>query len=181
MNFLPRVLPELGRMASFLALVKEGDRCRKRQTTVYWAGMTWWLSEFAFLASCYDQHAAAAQSLQSCPTLCDPTDSSPPGCPVPGILSVRTLEWVAISFSNAWKWKMSEVAQSCPTLSDPLDCSPPGSSIHGIFQARALEWDAVVFSSYGKHVHVYLGVTNLKKWKKKKDELYPGWEASLPE
>ena len=49
--------------------------------------------------------AAAAASLQSCLTLCDPTDGSPPGSPVPGILQARTLEWVAISFSNAWKWK----------------------------------------------------------------------------
>ena len=45
--------------------------------------------------------AAAAESLQSCPTLCDPMDSSPPGSPVPGILQARTLEWVAMSFSNA--------------------------------------------------------------------------------
>ena len=50
--------------------------------------------------------AAAAKSLQSCPTLCDPIDSSPPGSPVPGILQARTLEWGAISFSNAWKWKV---------------------------------------------------------------------------
>ena len=50
--------------------------------------------------------AAAAKSLQSCPTLCDPIDSSPPGFRVPGILQARTLEWVAISFSNAWKWKV---------------------------------------------------------------------------
>ena len=50
--------------------------------------------------------AAIAKSLQSCPTLCDPIDGSPPGSPVPGILQARTLEWVAISFSNAWKWKV---------------------------------------------------------------------------
>ena len=50
--------------------------------------------------------AAAAKSLQSCLTLCDPIDGSPPGSPNPGILQARTLEWVAISFSNAWKWKM---------------------------------------------------------------------------
>ena len=49
----------------------------------------------------YDKLAAAAKSLQSCPTLCDPTDGSPPGSPVPGILQARTLEWVAISSSNA--------------------------------------------------------------------------------
>ena len=50
--------------------------------------------------------AAAAKSLQLCPTLCDPIDGSPPGSPVPGILQARTLEWVAISFSNAGKWKV---------------------------------------------------------------------------
>ena len=49
--------------------------------------------------------AAAAKSLQSCPTLCNPIDGSPLGSSVPGILQARTLEWVAISFSNAWKWK----------------------------------------------------------------------------
>ena len=49
--------------------------------------------------------AAAAKSRRSCPTLCNPIDGSPPGSPVPGILQARTLEWVAISFSNAWKWK----------------------------------------------------------------------------
>ena len=55
----------------------------------------------------YTRHRfAAAKSLQSCLTLCNPTDSSPPGSPVPGILQARTLEWVAISFSNAWKWKV---------------------------------------------------------------------------
>ena len=49
--------------------------------------------------------AAAAKSLQLCPTLCNPIDGSPPGSPFPGILQARTLEWVAVSFSNAWKWK----------------------------------------------------------------------------
>ena len=50
--------------------------------------------------------AAATKLLQSCPTLFDPIDGSPPGSPIPGILQARTLEWVAISFSNAWKWKV---------------------------------------------------------------------------
>ena len=50
--------------------------------------------------------AAAAKSLQSCPTLCNPIDGSPPGSPIPGILQARTLEWVAVSFSNAWKGKV---------------------------------------------------------------------------
>ena len=51
-------------------------------------------------------NVAAAKSLQSCLTLCDPIDSRPPGSPIPGILEARTLEWVSISFSNAWKWKV---------------------------------------------------------------------------
>ena len=60
--------------------------------------------------------AAAAKSLQSCPTLSDPIDGSPPGSPVPGILQARTLEWVAISFSNAWKWKLKVKLLSCIRL-----------------------------------------------------------------
>ena len=63
----------------------------------------WWSS-----SSC----AAAAKSLQSCPTLRDPRDGSPPGSPVPGTLQARTLEWVAISSSNAWKWSRSVVSDS---------------------------------------------------------------------
>ena len=59
---------------------------------------------------------AAAKSLQSCPTLCDPIDGSPQGSPIPGILQVRTLEWVAISFSNAWKWKVKVKTLSCVWL-----------------------------------------------------------------
>ena len=60
--------------------------------------------------------AAATKSLQSCPTLCDPIDGSPPSTPVPGILQARTLEWVAISFSNAWKWKVKVKSLSCARL-----------------------------------------------------------------
>ena len=61
--------------------------------------------------------AAAAKSLQSCPTLCDPRDGSPPGSAVPGILQARTLEWVATSFSNAWKWKVKVKSLSRVQLS----------------------------------------------------------------
>ena len=59
---------------------------------------------------------AAAKSLQSCPTLCDPIDGSPPGSSVPGIFHARILEWVAISFSNAWKWKNKVKSLSCVWL-----------------------------------------------------------------
>ena len=90
---------------------------------------------------------AAAKSLQSCPTLCDPIDGRPSGSPVPGILQARTLEWVAISFSNVWKWKVKVKLLSRVRLSDPVDCSLPGSSIHGVFQARVLEWGVIAFSN----------------------------------
>ena len=93
------------------------------------------------------QAAAAAELLQSCPTLCDPTDGSPPGSPVPGFLQARTLEWVAISFSNAGKWKVKVKSLSRVRLCDPVDCSLQGSSVHGIFQARVLEWVAIAFST----------------------------------
>ena len=62
----------------------------------------------------FDAVAAAAKSLQSCPALCDPIDSSPPGSPVPGILQARILEWVAISFSNGCMHAKS--LQLCSTL-----------------------------------------------------------------
>ena len=85
--------------------------------------------------------AAAAKLLQSCPTLCDPTDGSPPCSPVPGILQARTLERVAISFSNAWKWKVKVKSLSRVRLfATPWTAALPVSSIHGIFQARGLEW-----------------------------------------
>ena len=74
--------------------------------------------------------AAAAKSLQSCLTLCDPIDGSPPGSPIPGILQARTLEWVAISFSNACMHAKS--LQSCPTMCNPMDSNPPGFPVHGI-------------------------------------------------
>ena len=61
--------------------------------------------------------SAAAKSLQLCQTLCNPIDSSPPGSPVPGILQARTLEWVATSFSNAWKWKVKVKSLSRVRLS----------------------------------------------------------------
>ena len=89
-----------------------------------------------------------AKSFQSCLTLCDPIDGSPPGFTVPGILSPGKNTGVGChSLLQCMKVKSeSEAAQSCPTLSDPMDCSLPGSSVHGIFQARVLEWGAIAFS-----------------------------------
>ena len=91
---------------------------------------------------------AAAKSLQSCPTLCDPIDGSPPGPPSLGFS--RQEHWSGLPFPSPMR--ESEVAQLCLTLSDPMDCSLPGSSVHGIFQARVLEWGAIAFSG----INVYI-------------------------
>ena len=91
---------------------------------------------------------AAAKLLQSCPTLCDPIDSSPPGSPHPWDSPGKNTGVGCHFLLQCTKVKSeSEVTQSCPTLHDPMDCSPPGSSIHGILQARVLEWGAIAFSS----------------------------------
>ena len=111
--------------------------------------------------TCY----AAAESLQLCLTLCDPIDSSPPGSPIPEILQARTLEWVAISFSNAWKWKVKGKSLSRVRPSaDPMDCSLPGSSVHGIFQASVLKWGAIVFSDICYiylYIHMYIHILSM--------------------
>ena len=91
--------------------------------------------------------AAAAKSLQSCPTLCDPTDGSPPGSLPLGF--PRQEHWSGLPFPSPMheseKGKVKSLSP-VPTLHDPMDCSLPGSSVHGIFQARVLEWGAIAFS-----------------------------------
>ena len=90
--------------------------------------------------------AAAAKLLQSCPTLCDPTDGSPPGSPVPGILQARTLEWVAISFSNAGKWKGKVKSLSCVRLlATPWTAAYQGSPSMGF--SRQEYWSGVPLPS----------------------------------
>ena len=92
--------------------------------------------------------AAAAKSLQSCPTLCNPIDGSPRGShpwDSPGKNTGVGFHFLLQCMKVKSK---SEVAQSYPTLSDPMDCSSPGSSAHGIFQARVLEWVASAFSGH---------------------------------
>ena len=92
--------------------------------------------------------AAAAKWLQSWPTLCDPIDGSPPGCPIPGILQARTLEWVASSFSNAWKWKVKGKSLSQVwLLATPWTVAYQAPLSMRILQARALEWGASAFSA----------------------------------
>ena len=90
---------------------------------------------------------AAAKSLQSYPTLCDPIDGSPPGSPIPGILQARTLEWLAISFSSAWKWKVKVKSLSHVQLFEtPWTAAYQAPPSMGFFQARVLEWVAIAFS-----------------------------------
>ena len=86
-------------------------------------------------------HAAAAKLLQSCPTLCDPIDRSPPGSPSLGFSRQEHWKGVAIAFSNACMHAKS--LQSCLTPCDPIDGSPPGSPVPGILQAGILEWGAI--------------------------------------
>ena len=93
---------------SFLILVSNNS------INIYWTNA--WIHNDHFEREKSFICAAAAKSPQSCPTLCDPRDGSPPGSPVPGILQARTLEWVAISFSNAWKWKVKEKSFSVVRL-----------------------------------------------------------------
>ena len=89
--------------------------------------------------------AAAAKSLQSCPTLCDPIDGSPPRLPHPWDSPGKNAGVGCHFLLQCMKVK-SEVAQPCPILSDPMDCNLPDSSAHGIFQARVLEWGPIAFS-----------------------------------
>ena len=104
--------------------------------------MSSWLSFFGSV-----KYAAAAKSLQSCPTLCDPRDSSPPGSAILGILRAKNTEVGCHFLLQCMKMKSeSGVAQLCQTLSDPMDCSLPGSPVHAIFQARILEWGAIAYT-----------------------------------
>ena len=90
---------------------------------------------------------AAAKPLQSCPILCDPINGSPPGFPIPGILKVRTLEWVAISFSNVWKWSRSVVSNSSRPPWTAAYQAPPSMGF-----SRQEHWSGVPLPSAHKSV-----------------------------
>ena len=107
--------------------------------------------------------AAAARSLQSCPTLCDPIEGSPPGSPVPGILQARTLEWVPISFSNAWKWKvkvksLSRVRPSATPWTAAFQ-APPSMGF-----SRQEYWSGVPLPSPGEALHSHKNKTRSWLW-----------------
>ena len=130
--------------------------------------------------------AATAKSLQSCPTLCDPIDSSPPGSPVSGILQARILEWVAISFSNAWKWKvkvksLSRVWPSVTTWTAAFH-APPSMGF-----SRQEYWSGVPLPSSRKNIYFFFSdyakafdcVHHNKLWKILQEmEYQTTWPAS---
>ena len=117
--------------------------------------------------------AAAAKSLQSCPTLCDPIDGSPRGSPVPGILQARTLEWVAISFSNAWKWKVKVKSLSdVQLLATPWTAAYQGPPSMGFSRQEC--WSGVPlpslihFNNYYQIWHALLSRKNYKACQRQK-------------
>ena len=97
--------------------------------------------------------AAAAKSLQSCPTLCDAMDGSPPGFPRPWDSPGKNTGMGCHFLLQYMKVKSeSEVAQLCPTLRDPMDCSPPGSSIYGVFQAKEYQSGVGIWAGLSKNL-----------------------------
>ena len=91
-----------------------------------------------------DAAAAAAESLQSYLTLCDLLDGSPPGSPIPGILQARTVEWVAISFSNAWKWKVKVKSLSRVRFAATPETAAYGAPLSMGF-SRQEYWSGLLF------------------------------------
>ena len=117
--------------------------------------------------------SATAKSRQSCPTLCDPIDGSPPDSPVPGILQVRTLEWVAISFSNAWKWKvkgksLSRVWPSATPWTAAFQ-APPSMGF-----SRQEYWSGVPLPSPRDYVSAYNN--SLLSWLEATGRLWKHWK-----
>ena len=118
--------------------VAEEKQLRRYFVTMLPTGYIWYAAAAAA--------AAAAKSLQSCQTLCDPIDGSPPGSAVPGILQARTLEWVAISFSNAWKWKVKVKSLSrFRLLATPWSAAYPAPLSMGF--SRQKYWSGVPLRS----------------------------------
>ena len=129
-----------------------GPKCERQNNK---ALRRWYIGEYLYdlskekISETMYKLADAAKSRQSCPTLCDPTDGSPPGSAVPGILQARTLEWVAISFSNAWKWKVKVKSLShIRLLATPWTASYQAPPSMVFSRARVLEWGAIAFSVY---------------------------------
>ena len=108
--------------------------------------------------------AAAAKLLQSCPTLCNPRDGSPPGSPIPGILQARTLEWVAISSSNEWKWKVKvKLLSRVRLLATPCTAAFQGPPSMGF--ARQEYWSGLPLPSL---------IVASRSWKRQRNRFFSG-------
>jgi len=108
---------------------------------------------------------AAAKSLQSCPPLCDPIDSSPPGSPVPGILQARTLEWVAISFSSTWKWEVKVKSLSRVRLYRPHGLQPTRLLRPWDFPGKSAGVGAIAFSvCQCRVIYCDKGISGGRRW-----------------
>ena len=113
-----------------------------------------------------ERRGHAAKSLQSCPTLCDPIDGSPPGSPVPGILQARILEWVAISFSKAWKWKV-KVKSLSPVWLLTTPCTAAFQAPPSMGFSRQEYWSGVplpsLMMSIDQHKNKSTALASVKK------------------
>ena len=112
------------RMHRFIHIYESNQACSLIYTYIH---------TYIYIYICIHTAAAAAKSLQLCPTLCNPIDSSLPGSSVPGILQARN--WSGLPFPSPMH--ENEVAQSCPTRTNPMDSSLQGSSVHGIFLGKS--------------------------------------------
>ena len=129
---------------------------RQRKVLPFWDAIISFLNDTDFAIFVWTfATAAAAKSLQSCPTLCDPTRLPRPW-DSPGKNTGVGCHFLLMKVKSE-----SEVVQSCPTISDPMDCSLPGSAVHGIFQARVLEWGAIAFSRLNIYVASIFGKYSL--------------------
>ena len=130
------------RFSEFLTFLTMGLKCQSFHEPGFWTNhLQFWTDKGGS-----DQPPAAAKSLQSYPTLCDPIHGSPPGSHHPWDSPGKNTGVGCHFLLQCMKVKSErEVAQLCPTLSDPIDCSSPGSSVLGIFQSRVLEWGATAF------------------------------------
>ena len=132
---------------------KESDTTERLSLYVHYICVCMYTRIYMYAAA-----AAAAKSLQSCPTLCDPIDGTLPGSPVPGILQARTLEWVAISFSNAWKWKVKvKSLSSVRLLATPWTAAHQAPPSMGF--SRQEYWSGLPLLSpiyMYTHTHIYI-------------------------
>ena len=145
--FLPSIFPSITVFSNESALHIRSPKYWTFSFNISPSNEYWWLIS--------STTAAVAKSLQSCPTLCNTIDGSPPGSSIPWILQARTLEWVTISFSNAWKWKVKVKSLSHVGLFVTPWTAAYQAPLPVGFSRQVLEWVAIAFSIYiiPEHFH----------------------------